>query len=236
MTTRLESTFESGLTITLDNHLQHLRAIKDTEEKWLERMFAVYGGSIAWMATKPDFLKQLNDSWMASLFLLPFVFAVFFLQHVMAKERLSYYRVMRSVVRAQRILGLLEHKFLSPSMQSGAFPLGLGPNRNKDGTQPFSSFGYRQAAIFAFFATFMELAYLNIIPLASWLVWLCLIINLLWVVHLYVEDDVRLYNAVLSERGLSGFDKAWLPEEGTDSLTHKRAFLRLAKRWRTRHS
>ncbi len=226
----------------LDNHLQHLRSIKDTEEKWLERMFAVFGGGIAWMATQPEMLKPMSSLSMACVFLSPFVFAIFFLQHVMAKERLSYYRVMRSVIRAQSLLNMFAHGFLSQGMRSAAFPLGLGPTPHRDGTQPFSSFGYRQTAIFMFFVTFLGLASMNLTALPIWLPVTLAILNLCWVVHLYVLDDVKLYRAVLQERGTAGFQEDWVVlakraisrNEELEGVTYFEALKRLPRRWHTR--
>lgn len=234
--------FRDGLSILLDNHLQHLRSIKETEEKWLERMFALYGASIAWMATRPKLLEEIGTIQMAIFFLSPFVFAAFFLQHVMAKERLGYYRVMRSVIRAQNLFKLFEHGFLSQDMQSAAFPLGVGPNSQKDGTQPFSSFGYRQLSIHLFFVTFLGTACLVIAPLPLWLTLMIALINVIWLVHLYVMDHVKLYAAVLGEASQAGFRSEWLekcqeasvPLNVNTHLSYWSAFRLLPKRWAVR--
>jgi len=225
--------FENGLSILLDNHLQHLRSIKDTEEKWMERTFAIFGGSIAWLATSPELIRNIHDALMACLFISPFVFVAFFMQHVMAKERLSYYRVMRSVVRAQRLFGMFEHKFLSPGMGSAPFPLGLGPNPGSDGTQPFSSFWYRQGAIVVFLMIFLALAHFQIAPLPQWVAWGCAVADLGWLLYLYLRDDIKLYAAVLGEKGLAGFDDGWLPE-GCRAPGYREALVRLPQRWAVR--
>jgi hypothetical protein len=202
-----------GIQITLDGNLAHLRSIKDTEHKWVDLFSIVTLPAIGYLMT----VDATNPVWGWPIaVVVGFYFALTaWLQYVLLRERYSYYSVLRSVVRAQRLLGLFEIGFLSPHFAGSAIPRGFGPHPEADGTQPYSSFLRRQVYVLILFVSLMAtLMFRNTFqPMTVGAVIVIVVgLDVLWLIGVFVRDRHLLTTATERERGLAGADPAWFPE------------------------
>lgn len=190
-----QATAVGAMISTLDGHLAHLREIKQLEMAWVDRFSVLILPAIAYFAAsdpnKNDF-SQYQLAWT--------IFAYFILtvciQNVLLNERRSYYRVLRSVVRAQNYLGLFRLNFLSKALAGAAFPKGLGPNQDRNGTQPFRTFLYRQSYTFALFLILVLVAIYQNVAMTKYS--LLVVFDLLWLVNIYWRDYRDLRSSTVS--------------------------------------
>ena len=193
--------------VVLQSHMQHLRSIKDMELKWLDRYSAIALPIAGFIVLNPR--NVLGAKGIALLMAFSFVLTIW-IQVVLRKERRSYYRVMRAVVRAQNYLGLLSSGFISSAMANAPFPRGMGPDPNTDGTQPTSSFLHRLSyAFLVLAATVAGAAFQHPDTLAYGVIFL--VADLYWLWAIRRKDDRDLRAEAIAEKDLLGSDPAWYP-------------------------
>jgi hypothetical protein len=204
-----DSTPNEALLALLQGHLQHLRSIKDMELKWLDRFSAITLPLIGALLVTPAEIEVFT-TWALIILVIIYTGLALWIQDVLRKERRSYYRVMRTVIRAQNVLGLLK-RFLPGVMANAAFPKGMGPIPEEDGTKPFSSFLRRQILVGVLFlgvllgVVWRSPPFWPIIPGG-------LVLDALWLVYIFRKDNRDLRNEALRDRDLEGMEPAWFPE------------------------
>jgi rfaE bifunctional protein nucleotidyltransferase chain/domain len=206
----VRSVAETGVSTTIQSNLAHLRSIKETELKWLELLAVVSLASVGYILAASN--NNPIIGWAMSGPVISFFLFVAWIQFVLASERLSYYGVMRSVVRGQNLLGLYEMRFLAPRHANSAFPKGMGPDPATNGTQPFSSFLHRQIYSTVLLASIVSAATFRVMKNAPdfWKVAVAvLVLDVLWLVHLFLRDRRMMSNAWKGERTLAGADPSW---------------------------
>jgi hypothetical protein len=199
-----------GVQITLDANLAHLRSIKDTEHKWLDLLSIITLPAVGYLMAVED----CNAVWGWALLVVLGMYLVVtcWMQYVLLRERFSYYAVLRSVVRAQNLLGLFDVGFLSPHLAGSAFPRGFGPYPDREGTRPFSSFLRRQLYTLILFSGLLAAAAFRtpVQPgLFGTLALVCLAGDVAWLVYLFRRDRQSLEHATAQEVDLAGADPAW---------------------------
>ncbi len=223
---------EQGVITTLAGSVTHLRDIKQMEMKWLDRYSVLIVPAIAaiiyWTAANPT-----NSSARPSRLILITVGAFIYMgltmgiQWILCNERNSYYRVFRTVIRAQYHLGLFRNNFMADWMANAAYPKGFGPITDEDGTQPEKTFSYRNFYTFGLYCAYLVVAaiafFLEPRVDLRWRLVAAIVAALLAVTDLlflklkiYPLDRERLRQGVLDEKGLLGTDPAWYPN-GTGS-------------------
>jgi hypothetical protein len=193
-----------GLIAMMQTQLTTLQSIKAGEMQWIQFYTILTAPAIGFLiAGAPCKVAPI----------LPYIIPAYLVvtgwfQYVLMKERHSYYGVLRSVVRAENLLGL--SGFLAPNFANSAFPKGLGPDKEKDGTQPCSSFLARQIYVFVFF---FGLAGASAYQAHNGWVLIYVAFDLVWVAIIFCWDQKALRRQTLEEKGLSGSDPAWFRED-----------------------
>jgi hypothetical protein len=205
-----------GVQTALAGGLAHLRAIKDTEHKWLELyailVLPVIGYLMSVGATNAIF------NWPLVVLLLVYLVISASLQYVLLRERLSYYAVLRLVVRSQNLLGLFDIAYLSEHFANSAFPRGYGPNPAENGTQPQSSFTRRLAYVLVLFGGLVLTAIFRWWSISPWFIVvpaLCVACDGFFLWWIYRWDKQELAKATVAEARLAGSEDAWFPSPGT---------------------
>jgi hypothetical protein len=122
-----------GVCVLLSSALAELRRIKTAESHWVDRYLVVSATVIA-TSQMPNAVQHWG------IWLLPaHLLVLFWFESTLLKERLSYYRTARTVVRYQRLLGLIESG-LVPEHHAHPYPEGFCPDSKHDGTRRTSSF------------------------------------------------------------------------------------------------
>jgi len=122
-----------GVCVLLSSALAELRRIKTAESHWVDRYLVITATVIA--ASQMSIAVQ---HW--GVYLLPsHLLILMWFESTLLKERLGYYRTARSVVRYQRLLGLIENG-LVPEHHAHPYPEGFCPDKKHDGTRRTSSF------------------------------------------------------------------------------------------------
>jgi hypothetical protein len=196
-----------ALLAMMQTQLATLQSIKAGEMQWIQFYTILTAPAIG-------FLIASDPSRVAPI--VPYIIPAYLLvtgwfRYVLMRERRSYYGVLRSVVRSENLLGL--SKFLAPHFAISAFPKGLGPDKEKDGTQRWSSFLARQIYVLLFF---QGLAVAGAYQAHSrWaLILVCVLADLLWVaIIFFCRDPKALRRDTLAEKGVMGSDPAWFPED-----------------------
>ena len=144
-----------------------------------------------------------------------YVLATAWFQEILLKERLSYYRVLRSVVRLELFLGLVKAGFLSDRSVKEAAPRQAEKTFSRvRNTQPWSSFLQRLAycsgilfliALFCFFHSFESRDRLQVGVVAL----LCVMIDVLWVCDVFLRDLKKMKGEVLREKPLAFNPSEW---------------------------
>lgn len=205
-----EESTQDAVIAQLQGHMQHLRSIKDMELKWLDRFSAVTLPLAAYLFAVGSNNALLRGS-APVLLLVAVAFFTGWIQNVLRKERRSYFRVMRAVVRAQNYLGMFDINFVPEIMANSPFPKGLGPNPDVDGTQPYSSFLHRQVYTLI---VLIAVALLTVFRRPDLSLCLAIIpLDVLWLYFVYRQDARDLRNEALAEKGLAGTEADWFPEE-----------------------
>jgi hypothetical protein len=196
----------------LEGKLSHLRSIKDTEVKWLQLFAIITLPAIGYLMGIGDDNPLLGPPIILLFFL--YLALTGWIQYVFLRERISYYSVLRSVLRAQNLLGLMDAKYLSPHFAGSAFPRGFGPSPGENGTQPQSSFLRRQiytvilymgVLLAAMFRTYSVSAWFSVIAIFA------LVGDLVWLGFIFYRDDGVLREHTAAEKDLAGSDPAWFP-------------------------
>lgn len=189
----------------IDPLMSTLRSIKDMELQWVEKYTIVTLPVIGYLViSNPS--NGLSKPLLSGIIVGYFFFTLWF-QDVLRKERRSYYRVLRTLLRAQNYLGLYKIKFLAEPFADAAFPKGLGVNKGKDGTQPYSSFLHRQIyTVVIFLAIISACIYQNgDVAFSLFLVPL----DVAWLFYVFRLSKTELYKEAKSEEGLAGADPKW---------------------------
>ena len=202
-----------GVQATLDANLSHLRSIKDTELNWLQLFAVVTLPAIGYLMGVGDDNAMLG--WPIVPLILLYLILTGWIQYVFLRERISYYSVLRSVVRAQNLLGLFDINLLSPHFAGSAFPKGFGPRPTENGTQPQSSFLRRQIYTVILYSGVLLAAGFRMYPKSSWPLGLCVLaflLDILWLWYIFYYDDVVLKARTAAEKDLAGSDPAWFSQ------------------------
>ncbi|MGO8691441.1 MAG: hypothetical protein ACLQLG_17600 [Thermoguttaceae bacterium] len=202
-----------GVQVTLEAHLAHLRSIKDTEHKWLELYAVLVLPAIGYLmsvdATNPIF------NWPLVVMLVMYLGVSVWLQYVLLRERVSYYAVLRSVIRSQNLLGLFDIRYLSEHFANSAFPKGFGPNTAVNGTQPWSSFLRRLLYVVLLLAALFLAAGFRwwsisrgfvVVPV------LCFLFEVAVIFCVFHLDSCGLREATAREANLAGCEERWFPK------------------------
>lgn len=133
----------------------HLRPIKALELVWIGTYAGLTLPVVAWLVLRSvagDDLPRL----LLAIIAVAYTAVAWWFREIMLRERLSYYRVLRNVIRLQHWLGAYRWKLLSDKWRDAAYPLGEGPLPHKDGTQQAASFSdrlwYIDAVLYALMA------------------------------------------------------------------------------------
>lgn len=210
-----------GVVTLLQSQLAQLRSIKDMEVKWLDRYSLFTIPVIAALLINDPKERQLPGDLLIIILVLYWVVTVW-IREVILKERHSYYRVLRSVVRAEHYLGLVG-TFIPNVMADAGFPKGLGPIIGHDGTQAFSSFLHKQIYFLIIYAS---IAAASMYQSANWLLAITLLLlDLVWLIGVFYRDRRVMYSEVLAEKHLTGSSPSWYGEieTGADEKPHKSA-------------
>lgn len=204
-----------GVQITLEGNLAHLRSIKDTELNWLQ-MFAILTlPAIGYLMGVGDDNPVLG--WPIIPVFVLYLLLTGWLQYVLLRERISYYSVLRSVVRSQNLLGLFDIDYLSPHFADSPFPREFGPQPEENGTQPQSSFLRRQIYTVMLYVGFLLAAAFRacsassrLLPITAVIVAaLCLALDLVWLRYIFDWDETMLKAHTAREKDLAGSDPTW---------------------------
>lgn len=204
-----------GVQATLDANLSHLRSIKDTELNWLQLFAIVTLPAIGYLMGVGD--ENPVFGWPILLVMLFYLAFTGWVQHTFLRERISYYSVLRSVVRAQNLLGLFDFNYLSPHFAGSAFPKGFGPNPERNGTQPLSSFLRRQVYTLILYTGMPGVVAFRTFSATLWFAAVattcivCLLLDVVWLRYLFSLDETILKAETAGERDLAGYDPAWSP-------------------------
>ncbi|MBI3468351.1 MAG: hypothetical protein HY000_35570 [Planctomycetes bacterium] len=204
---------ESAVHITLQANLAHLRSIKDTEHHWLDLFALVTLPTIGYVMTVEDANPVMG--WPLMVVLIIYLILLAWMQYVLMRERFSYYSVLRSVVRAQNLLGLFDVRFLSPHFAGSAFPKGFGPYPDQNGTQPQSSFLRRLIyTVLLYFGLVLAIWFRSMA--ISWSFTLvpfgCFVLDLCWLAYIFCHDQQQLARETAREAGLAGAEPTWFPQ------------------------
>ena len=204
-----------GVQATLDANLSHLRAIKDTELNWLQLFAVVTLPAIGYLMGVGDDNAMLG--WPIVALILLYLLLTGWIQYVFLRERISYYSVLRSVVRARSFFGLFDINHLSPHFAGSAFPKAFGPRPTENGTQPQSSFLRRQIYTLILYSGVLLAAGFRMYPKSPWPLLLCVlafVFDVAWLAYLFYCDDVVLKADTAAEKDLAGSDPTWFPQTG----------------------
>lgn len=208
---------EQVMIALLGVQLGTLRSIKDMELAWLERYSVLILPAIGFLVVRDP--KEALPAGLLVGITLGYLLLTIWMQDLLRKERRSYYRVLRSVIRAENFLGLYKIAFFADVQADAAFPKGLGPNLARDGTQPYSSFLNRQiytliaysavvaSAIYQASVTYQNAAFLAVFAF----------VDLAWLFWVFWKDRIDLYQETLAEKGLAGAEPSWYPQATTSA-------------------
>jgi hypothetical protein len=204
-TTNTNNPSDQALIAMMQTQLATLQSIKAGEMQWLQFYTIVTVPAIGFlMASDPCKIAP-----MVGLTLFAYLLITGWFQYVLLKERHSYFGVLRSVVRAQNLLGLYKSNFLSPHFANSAFPKKLGPCKAKDGTHPYSSFLNRQLYVCLFFVGLTLAGFYQARHFWGLTV---LLIDTAWVFVIFIWDRKCLYRQTFNEQNLSGSDPKWFTD------------------------
>jgi hypothetical protein len=198
----------------LEGHLGHLRSIKELELAWLDRYSVLTLPAIGFLIAHDRSTARLPCS-LLWIMVSAYLAITLWIQDVLRKERRSYYRVLRSVIRAENYLGLFDVNFLPAVMAGGAFPKGLGPNPSQDGTQPYASFLQRLIYTFIIYTSIVVSALYQNSALIPSIVLIA--VDLVWLIVVFRRDKIDLRREALLEKGLAGTSPSWYPDTPKDS-------------------
>jgi hypothetical protein len=194
-----------ALIATMQTQLSALQSIKAGEMRWVQFYAVLIAPAIGFLIAG-DSCKVAR---IAPYVIPAYLLVTMWLQYVLMRERHSYYGVLRSVVRAENLLGLSQ--LVAKHFANSAFPKGLGPHKEKDGTQRWSSFFARQIYVFLFF---FGLAVAGAYQAHSCgvLIWACgaVAVDLVWGAIIFCYWDPKaLRSDTLAEKDVVGSDPAW---------------------------
>lgn len=217
-----ELQIREAATTLLNSHLSHLRSIKDMEMAWLDRYSVITFPAIGFLLAQNPSSAQLSPN-LLWIIVSIYLAITLWIQDVLRNERRSYYRVLRSVTRTENYLGLFTANLIPESMANAAFPKGLGPNLNRDGTQPFATFLHRLVyTLIVYTSLVASVIYQNgaLLPALA-----LIAVDLAWLLIIFWRDKSDLYREALAEKGLAGVSSSWYPnipkKSGRSSKTKK---------------
>jgi hypothetical protein len=172
----------------------------------MERYTVLTAPAVGWLILR-DAESPLPRSLLVGLMLIYWIITLWF-QLILKRERRGYYRLMRSIVRVQNLLGLYQVGLLAPHYANSAFPRRFGPDKNIDGTQPFSSFLHRQLYLLVFLLAILA-ATVYQCPDLLWMATLLALFDAAYLIALFIADGIQLRADTVSEQGLAGWDRSW---------------------------
>ena len=200
---------EPTLVALMTANLDALGQVKSREFQWSERYTVLTAPAVGYLALRDPtspLAAPLVASVMASYWLITLWF-----QKILTRERHGYYRLMRSIVRIQNLLGLYESWLLAPEFANAAFPRGFGPNKSIDGTKPYSSFLHMQLYTMVFLAAVLAAGVYQR-PDVWWLAVLLLLADIGFVARIFIDDRRILIRDTQEEADLAGWNSAWSPD------------------------
>ena len=172
----------------------------------MERYTVLTAPAVGWLILR-DAESPLPKSLLVWLMLTYWIITLWF-QLILKRERRGYYRLMRSIVRVQNLLGFYRAGLLAPHYANSAFPQGFGPAKDIDGTQPFSSFLHRQLYLLVFLLAILA-ATVYQCPDLLWVAALLALVDAAYLIALFIADGIQLRVDTESEQGLAGWDRSW---------------------------
>lgn len=209
-----EGSFRNSLNSYLETQINVLRAIKSNEMTWVYYFLLVMLGVVALVNTQ-GFVISLRSFIVLQVFILLLTIGFMF---ILLKERESYYNVLRQVTRIQNYLGFFGYynsfndkvsdKVLRENTYNAAFPFGYGPDKNTNGTKPYSSFLWRML-----FTILIYLFFLVVSTKEALVPFYCQIslapIPILFLFYFFRLDKKLQIKNTLNEKGLLGSDETW---------------------------
>ena len=190
-----QSDIQRSIDSILSAYLAQLREIKQIEIAWLDKYTLIALPAAGFLITNGPNKYSIPPGiiWIILLF---YLLLTMWVQDILRKERYSYYSVLRVVIRAQKHLGLFG-TLLPKSWANYASPKGVGPDIDKDGTQPFSSFLNRILYILFIFCTIIGAAIyqdnssINALAL--------ILLDILWIIIIFNRDRFNLKKAAVTD-------------------------------------
>ena len=217
---RLE--LRTTLNTLMQSNMTLMRSIKTDELTWLYHYSVLMGAAITFISVTQ------RDSLPLQIFMGALIVLTLFFQFTMLKQRRSYYNVLRTVLRIQNELGLFKSisgkSFFSIGYINKGFPRKYGPKKEKNGTDPLSSFLWRLIMIM-FIQTFALFVYMKFSTLPDRCFFRWIALDLLFMAFLFWRDHKWQRNDTASIKGLSGSDDNWFPpdksQENSEDLLAK---------------
>lgn len=194
-----------ALVAMMQAQLETLQSIKAAEMRWVQFYTVLIAPAIGFLMAG----DSCEVARIAPYIIPAYLLVTMWLQYILMRERHSYYGVLRSVVRAENLLGLSQ--LVAKHFANSAFPKGLGPHKEKDGTQRWSSFFARQIYVFLFFFG-LAVAGAYQAHGCRVLIWACgaVAVDLAWGATIFCYWDPKaLRRDTLAERGVIGSDPTW---------------------------
>ncbi|MCR4315658.1 MAG: hypothetical protein NUW37_04830 [Planctomycetes bacterium] len=194
-----------SIRVLMSSHLSHLRSIKDMEMKWLTSFSAISLPGLGYLlATSAG---SVGTEMTSLLIALVFYFCLTcWIQLVLSKERNSYYKVLRTVIRSQKLLGFFDANFLPSYMADAPFPKGIGEFKNIDSTQRCGSFLHRQLYTIFIFSLIVVVCVIRGLNSNAFFL---LAMDIVWLIVLFRFDERDLYRDAINEKELYGADNKW---------------------------
>jgi hypothetical protein len=201
-----ESVSVEALTALMSANVEALGQGKAREFQWMERYTVLTAPAVGWLFVR-DAESPLSVMLLVGLMLIYWLIALWF-QLILNRERRGYYRLMRSIVRIQNLLGFYQSGLLGPHFANSAFPKGFGPIKDVDGTQPFSSFLHRQLYVLVFLIAILFAA-VHQCPELAWIAVTLGLADVAYLIVVFVADTAQMRVDTAGEQGLSGWDRSW---------------------------
>jgi hypothetical protein len=202
---------KASLNSLMESQISTLRSIKSSELAWVTNYLV---GIIAISGFFLGSEKKIDDWKFIFIQLIVFFLTIWFF-YILAHERSSFYKVLRTLVRIQNCLGLFgnpeepnQFPILGVHDIDQAYPFGFGINKNKNGTKPYHSFLIRMILIYILYALFLFTSFTQNEIKIDWMC-LSLIITFGFGVMFYILDLNSQIKGASLETELLGFDKSW---------------------------
>jgi len=201
-----QSISAEALTALMSANLEALGQVKSREFQWMERYTVLTAPAVGWFVLR-DPESPLTAMLLVGLMLIYWLIALWF-QLILKRERRGYYRLMRSIVRVQNLLGFYQAGVLGPQFANSAFPKEFGPVKDVDGTQPFSSFLHRQLYVLVFLLAILFAAVYQR-PELAWIAVTLGLADVVYLIAVFIADTAQMRADTAGEQGLAGWDRSW---------------------------